>query len=63
MGAIASGGVRVLNEDVVRSFQISLAAIERVAEKEQQELERRERLRTPQPPRARLARTHRDFGG
>ena len=44
MGAIASGGVRVLNEDVVRSFEISQAAIDRVAEKEQQELERRECL-------------------
>jgi putative phosphoribosyl transferase len=44
MGAIASGGVRVLNDDIVRSLQLSPATIDRVAEKEQQELERRERL-------------------
>jgi len=43
MGAIASGGVRVLNEDVVRMLGISSQVIERVAAKEQQELERRER--------------------
>src|SRR5712691_11785777 len=43
MGAIASGGVRVLNEDVVRWYGISARAIEAVAEKEQRELERRER--------------------
>ncbi|BAZ21087.1 hypothetical protein NIES4073_19650 [Kalymmatonema gypsitolerans NIES-4073] len=44
MGAIASGGVRVLNEDIVRSLGISEAAINQVVAKEQQELERRERL-------------------
>jgi putative phosphoribosyl transferase len=44
MGAIASGGVRVLNEDIVRSLNISEAAINQVAQKEQQELERREHL-------------------
>lgn len=44
MGAIASGGVRVLNEDVVRSLNLSEATIDQVAAKEQQELERRERL-------------------
>jgi putative phosphoribosyl transferase len=44
MGAIASGGVRVLNEDIVRSLGVSEAAINQVAAKEQQELERRERL-------------------
>lgn len=44
MGAIASGGVRVLNEDVVRSLHICEATIDRVAAREQQELERRERL-------------------
>jgi len=43
MGAIASGGVRVLNEDVVRWYAISESAIERVAREEQEELERRER--------------------
>ncbi|KAB8320542.1 phosphoribosyltransferase [Tolypothrix campylonemoides VB511288] len=44
MGAIASGGVRVLNENIVRSLDISEAAINQVVAKEQQELERRERL-------------------
>jgi putative phosphoribosyl transferase len=43
MGAIASGGVRVLNEDVVRWYGISDSAIERIAREEQEELERRER--------------------
>ena len=43
MGAIASGGIRVLNEDVVRSFRISDKAIESATAREQLELERRER--------------------
>lgn len=43
MGAIASGGVRVLSDDVVRMYGISAEAIERVARTEQAELERRER--------------------
>src|SRR2546421_6883921 len=44
MGAIATGGVRVLNEDVMRYISIPDAAIDAVAAKEQRELERRERL-------------------
>ena len=44
MGAIASGGVRVLNEDLVRSVRISEHIIEQVAAKEEQELKRREKL-------------------
>jgi putative phosphoribosyl transferase len=44
MGAIASGGVRALNEDVVRMLQIPGEVIEEVAAKEMEELERRERL-------------------
>ncbi|GAA6616110.1 phosphoribosyltransferase [Scytonema sp. NUACC26] len=44
MGAIASGGVRVLNEDIVRSLHITEAEIDQVATKEQHELERREHL-------------------
>jgi putative phosphoribosyl transferase len=43
MGAIASGGVRVLNEDVVRYLGISDEVIELVAAAEQLELLRRER--------------------
>ncbi len=42
MGAIASGGVRVMNRDVVRSLGISDNAIERVAEKEWEKLRSRE---------------------
>ena len=42
MGAIASGGVRVLNDDVVRWYGIPEAAIDRVAREEEQELQRRE---------------------
>ena len=44
MGALASGNVRVLNEEVVNSFGITESIIEAVAEKERVELERRERL-------------------
>jgi putative phosphoribosyl transferase len=43
MGAIASGGVRVLNQDVVEALGIPPAAIEAVAEREARELARRER--------------------
>ena len=43
MGAIASGGIRVLNEDVVRWYSIPEAIIEHVVREEQAELERRER--------------------
>ncbi len=44
IGAIASGGVRVLNEDIVRSLSIPQAMIDAVAGRELEELERRERL-------------------
>lgn len=43
MGAIASGGVRVLNEDIISQENIGALDIEQVAKIEQQELERRER--------------------
>jgi putative phosphoribosyl transferase len=43
IGAIASGGVRVVNEEVVRAYSIPAAAIEAVARQELAELERRER--------------------
>jgi putative phosphoribosyl transferase len=42
MGAIASGGVRVVNEEVVRALGISDEEINQVAAAEQQELKRRE---------------------
>ena len=44
MGAIASGGVRVLNEDVVQYSNITKDAIEKVTAREQRELDRRERM-------------------
>jgi putative phosphoribosyl transferase len=43
MGAIASGDVRVLNEDVLDSYPVSRAAIDAVTRTERLELERRER--------------------
>jgi len=43
MGAIASGGVRVFNEEVIRTFRPSDDAVARVAAREQEELERRAR--------------------
>lgn len=44
MGAIAAGGVSVLNQSIITAHQISAAMIEQVATQEHQELERRERL-------------------
>jgi putative phosphoribosyl transferase len=44
MGAIATGGVLVLNDDVVNWLGISQAEIDAVAQREMQELERRDRL-------------------
>lgn len=44
MGAIATGGVRVLNRDVVAYLSIPQEAIDIAARREQQELERREQL-------------------
>ena len=50
MGAIASGGVRVLNPEVI-AYGVDQAEIERVAQREQRELERRERVfRGNRPP-------------
>lgn len=43
MGAIATGGVHVLNDDVIRSLGISDAAIDAVAAEEERELARRAR--------------------
>ena len=42
MGAIASGGGRVLNDDVVRWYGLTPDIVERIAVEEQRELERRE---------------------
>src|ERR671911_3234528 len=43
MGALASGGIRVLNEDVVAAYRLPKAAIDAVAREEEAELIRRER--------------------
>src|SRR5687767_4121820 len=43
MGAIASGGVRVLNHSVIAMLSIPASAIEEIAREERAELERRER--------------------
>lgn len=51
MGAIATGGVRVLNGDVIDSLRIPESVIDAVAAQEQQELERRARAyRDDLPP-------------
>jgi putative phosphoribosyl transferase len=43
MGAIASGGVRVVNDEVVTLYRIPQPVIDAIAREEQLELERRER--------------------
>src|SRR4051795_4027344 len=51
MGAIASGGVVVINDDVVRGLGIGPEALQRVAEQEGRELLRREvAYREGRPP-------------
>jgi putative phosphoribosyl transferase len=44
MGAIASGGGVVVNEDILRAFHISERKLEQVIDRERQEMERREVL-------------------
>jgi putative phosphoribosyl transferase len=51
MGAIATGDIRVLNAEVIEGLGISDAEIERIAAREQQELQRRDRVdRGNRPP-------------
>src|SRR5258706_583169 len=51
MGAIASGGIRVLNDDVLRHIPVSRDAIEAISVRELLELERREQsYRGSKPP-------------
>ncbi|WP_024794924.1 phosphoribosyltransferase [Tomitella biformata] len=58
MGAIASGGVLVLNEDVVRVFDVDEEALGRVVGAEEAELVRRERAyRGDRPPAALAGKT------
>lgn len=51
MGAIASGGTRILNQDVIRNIQISADDIKNVAAREEKELMRRERAYRNNRPR------------
>jgi putative phosphoribosyl transferase len=44
MGAIALGGVMLLNNEIISSLQISRSVIQQVAAAEKQELERRDRV-------------------
>jgi predicted phosphoribosyltransferase len=44
LGAIASGGIRILNDDVVHKLSIAEETIAKVAAQELKELQRRERL-------------------
>ena len=53
MGAVAGGGIRVINEDVIRDLRIPPDAVERVERAERAEIERREvayRGGAPAPP-------------
>jgi predicted phosphoribosyltransferase len=50
MGAVASGGVFVLNEDLIRALKLTPRAIQTVAERELRVLHRRERLYRPNRP-------------
>src|SRR5438046_5296968 len=51
MGAIATGGVQVINEDVVEALHIDEPTLERIADRERHELTRRERIyRGDRPP-------------
>lgn len=43
MGAVASGGIRVLNQDVIRYLKVAPDVIEAATAREREELERRER--------------------
>ena len=50
-GAIASGGVRILDPDIIEAFALSPGAIDRVIAKEQSEMDRRETaIRAGRPP-------------
>jgi len=44
MGAIATGGVRILHDAIIRELSLSAQTIDLVSKRERQELERREKL-------------------
>src|SRR5687767_13498919 len=51
LGAIATGGVRVLNSEIVRALRIPPAVLDQVSTREKRELTRREALyRGSRPP-------------
>ena len=51
MGALASGGIRVVNDDVVKELGISRSILDQAAAREEKELARREKLyRGERPP-------------
>ena len=54
MGALASGGVTVINEDVMRMLQIDASEITRAAEREAATIQRQERDFRGDEPAARL---------
>lgn len=54
LGAIASGGVRVLNPELVRYEGVSDAELDRIAEREGRELQRREQAYRGKRPRPQL---------
>ncbi len=54
MGAVASGGVRVLNDEVIRMLNVPERAIDEVAEREKRTLEERERAYRDGLPAARV---------
>jgi predicted phosphoribosyltransferase len=58
MGAIASGGVRVMNDEIVRALDVTPEQLEITTNREKQELERREEAyRAGRPPVVVRART------
>jgi len=44
IGAIASGGVRVVDESVLRAYGVDAETLDRITQRERRELDRRERL-------------------
>lgn len=50
MGAIAAGGVCVLNRHVIENWNVPAGAVDKAIERETRELERRERLYRPARP-------------
>lgn len=55
MGAVGSGGVRILNSDVIQRHKVSAVAVEAVAAREWRELERRETMYRGDRPEPSLA--------